>query len=96
MSKQVDALIQSGFSVQFYQPQRYIDSLCAVNAALEQYFGCLAGASAYLTPPHAQAVRPTIDRSISIYLYIYMFVVSIRNRVFVETIYNLYTIYIYI
>ncbi|OQR93116.1 nucleolar protein [Achlya hypogyna] len=60
-SKQVEKQLKAGYSVQFYQPQRYNDELCAVNAALEQTFGCLAGASAYLTPPNAQALAPHHD-----------------------------------
>ncbi|EQC40247.1 hypothetical protein, variant [Saprolegnia diclina VS20] len=60
-SKQVEKLMKQGYSVQFYQPQRYNDELCAVNASLEQTFGCLAGASAYLTPPNAQALAPHHD-----------------------------------
>ncbi|OQR81586.1 nucleolar protein [Thraustotheca clavata] len=60
-SKQVEKLMKNGYSVQFYQPQRYNDQLCTINAALEQQFGCLAGSSAYLTPPHAQALAPHHD-----------------------------------
>ncbi|KAF0720378.1 Aste57867_354 [Aphanomyces stellatus] len=58
---QVDDLLSSGYSVQFYQPQRYVDQLCAFNAALEAHYGCLAGSSAYLTPPNAQALAPHHD-----------------------------------
>jgi lysine-specific demethylase/histidyl-hydroxylase NO66 len=50
-----------GYSCQFYQPQRYVDGLVELNAALESYFGCLAGSSAYLTPPFSQALPPHHD-----------------------------------
>ncbi|ETV96185.1 hypothetical protein H310_10379 [Aphanomyces invadans] len=60
-SEQVDKLMTSGYSVQFYQPQRYQKNICNINAALEAHYGCLAGASAYLTPPHAQALAPHHD-----------------------------------
>ncbi|CAK4084261.1 unnamed protein product [Aphanomyces euteiches] len=60
-SKQVASLLSQGYSVQFYQPQRYVDELCAFNAALEAHYGCLAGSSAYLTPPKSQALAPHHD-----------------------------------
>jgi len=44
--KEVKRLQDEGYSVQFYQPQRYVDNLCEINAKLEQMFGSLAGASA--------------------------------------------------
>ncbi|CAI5712789.1 unnamed protein product [Hyaloperonospora brassicae] len=60
-SQEVDRLLDSGFSCQFYQPQRYTDGLYAINAAFEEVFGGLAGASAYLTPANAQALAPHYD-----------------------------------
>ncbi|RHY52801.1 hypothetical protein DYB34_004296 [Aphanomyces astaci] len=60
-SEQVGNLLSTGYSVQFYQPQRYQKKICDINAALEAHYGCLAGASAYLTPPHAQALAPHHD-----------------------------------
>lgn len=57
----VARLFEQGFSCQFYQPQRYVDELFKINAAFEAYFGSLAGASAYLTPPAAQALAPHHD-----------------------------------
>ncbi|TDH65131.1 uncharacterized protein CCR75_000651 [Bremia lactucae] len=60
-SRQVARLLDSGYSCQFYQPQRYADGLYELNAALEEAFGGLAGASAYLTPANAQALAPHHD-----------------------------------
>jgi hypothetical protein len=57
----VGSLFDRGFSCQFYQPQRYVDGLFALNSAFETIFGGLAGASAYLTPPNAQALAPHHD-----------------------------------
>ncbi|DBA02889.1 TPA: hypothetical protein N0F65_005916 [Lagenidium giganteum] len=59
--KKVNSLLDNGYSCQFYQPQRYADGLYRTNAAFEAYFGCLAGSSAYLTPPGAQALAPHHD-----------------------------------
>ncbi|GLD94868.1 hypothetical protein PINS_up003493 [Pythium insidiosum] len=59
--KNVSSLLNNRYSCQFYQPQRYVDGLYHLNAAFEEYFGCLAGASAYLTPPGAQALAPHHD-----------------------------------
>uniref|UniRef100_A0AAV1VLC8 Bifunctional lysine-specific demethylase and histidyl-hydroxylase n=1 Tax=Peronospora matthiolae TaxID=2874970 RepID=A0AAV1VLC8_9STRA len=60
-SQEVDRLLDRGFSCQFYQPQRYVDGLYEINAAFEEVFGCLAGASAYLTPANSQALAPHYD-----------------------------------
>lgn len=57
----VARLFEQGYSCQFYQPQRYVDELFRLNAAFEACFGSLAGASAYLTPPAAQALAPHHD-----------------------------------
>lgn len=57
----VGSLFDRGYSCQFYQPQRYIDGLSALNSAFETVFGGLAGASAYLTPPNSQALAPHHD-----------------------------------
>ena len=50
-----------GYTVQFYQPQRFIDGLYHVNAGFEYIFGTLAGASAYMTPSKAQGLAPHYD-----------------------------------
>ncbi|POM77498.1 Nucleolar protein, partial [Phytophthora palmivora] len=60
-SRQVASLLDRGYSCQFYQPQRYVDGLYELNAAFEEVFGGLAGASAYLTPANAQALAPHHD-----------------------------------
>eukprot|EP00644_Phytophthora_capsici_P000250 jgi/Phyca11/13637/fgenesh1_pg.PHYCAscaffold_4_\ len=60
-SRQVASLLDKGFSCQFYQPQRYVDGLYELNAAFEDVFGGLAGASAYLTPANSQALAPHHD-----------------------------------
>ncbi|CEG39540.1 Uncharacterized conserved protein [Plasmopara halstedii] len=60
-SRQVASLLDQGYSCQFYQPQRYADGLYELNAAIEEVFGCLAGASAYLTPANSQALAPHYD-----------------------------------
>ncbi|CAI5730649.1 unnamed protein product [Peronospora farinosa] len=60
-SRQVANLLDRGFSCQFYQPQRYVDGLYEINAAFEEVFGGLAGASAYLTPANSQALAPHYD-----------------------------------
>ncbi|KAG2529179.1 hypothetical protein JM16_002137 [Phytophthora kernoviae] len=60
-SRQVASLLDKGYSCQFYQPQRYVDGLYELNAAFEEVFGGLAGASAYLTPANSQALAPHHD-----------------------------------
>ncbi|ETP46732.1 hypothetical protein F442_07098 [Phytophthora nicotianae P10297] len=60
-SRQVASLLDIGYSCQFYQPQRYVDGLYELNAAFEEVFGGLAGASAYLTPANSQALAPHHD-----------------------------------
>lgn len=60
-SRQVASLLDRGYSCQFYQPQRYADGLYELNAAFEEVFGGLAGASAYLTPANSQALAPHHD-----------------------------------
>ncbi|KAI9906997.1 hypothetical protein PsorP6_004037 [Peronosclerospora sorghi] len=60
-SRQVASLLDRGYSCQFYQPQRYVDGLYEINAAFEEVFGGLAGASAYLTPANSQALAPHHD-----------------------------------
>lgn len=57
----LDKSFRDGYSVQFYQPQRYMDELFTVNTSFERQFGALAGSSAYLTPPGAQALAPHYD-----------------------------------
>lgn len=51
----------NGLTVQFYQPQRFSDPLWYLQSAFERVFGCLAGASAYLTPANNQGLAPHYD-----------------------------------
>ncbi|KAG6977190.1 hypothetical protein JG688_00000620 [Phytophthora aleatoria] len=60
-SRQVASLLDRDYSCQFYQPQRHVDGLYELNAAFEEVFGGLAGASAYLTPANSQALAPHHD-----------------------------------
>ena len=57
----VKSYFDSGYSVQFYQPQRYNDHLYSLLSAFESKFGVLAGSSAYLTPAKTQALAPHHD-----------------------------------
>lgn len=51
-----------GYTVQFYQPQRFNDPLYKMNCGFEHKFGTLAGSSAYLTPPgKLQGLEPHHD-----------------------------------
>lgn len=52
---------EAGYSVQFHQPQRYDDPLYRLNLRMEEIFGNLAGASAYLTPANSRALPPHHD-----------------------------------
>lgn len=53
--------LNSGNTVQFFQPQRFCHQLFAIMSSCETLFGTLAGASAYLTPPNAQGLAPHHD-----------------------------------
>jgi len=57
----VQKAFNEGFTLQFYQPQRFVDSLAKINWSLEYTFQTLAGASAYLTPPNSQGLEPHHD-----------------------------------
>lgn len=57
----LSAAFKAGFTCQFYQPQRFADSLYKINASFEHRLGSLAGASAYLTPPRSQGLEPHHD-----------------------------------
>jgi hypothetical protein len=54
-------LFKKGYTVQFFQPQRFSDKLHSICAGFEYVFGTLAGASAYLTPPNTQGLAPHWD-----------------------------------
>jgi hypothetical protein len=50
-----------GFTIQFFQPQRFSDQLHKIIAQFELIFGSLAGSSAYLTPGNSQGLAPHYD-----------------------------------
>lgn len=52
---------EEGGTVQFFQPQRFVDALWRINGGLEAFFSNLVGASAYLTPPGSQGLAPHHD-----------------------------------
>ena len=52
-AKEIDQLMKAGATVQFFQPQRYSENLWKLQASMEEFFGDLCGASAYLTPSKA-------------------------------------------
>ncbi|KAF1332222.1 Nucleolar protein, partial [Globisporangium splendens] len=77
--KKVARLFDQRYSCQFYQPQRYVDELFKINAAFEAHFGCLAGASAYLTPPAAQALAPHHD-DVEVFILQVLFIYNRRKK----------------
>ena len=50
-----------GYTVQFFQPQRFSDGLHRINASVEHALYSMAGASAYLTPAGQQGLAPHWD-----------------------------------
>lgn len=54
LSKFNDVLNSDGASVRFLAPQKYFDTLHAVMSGLEEQFGAMVGANAYLTPSGEQ------------------------------------------
>jgi ribosomal protein L16 Arg81 hydroxylase len=60
-TKDLQTGLKAGYSAQFFQPQRFSDSLHKIIASFEHAFGSLAGASAYLTPSRAQGLAPHHD-----------------------------------
>ena len=59
--RELEQAFSDKYTVQFYQPQRFSDELHRINAMLENLFGSLAGASAYLTPANTQGLAPHWD-----------------------------------
>ena len=57
LSKHLD----NGHTIQFFSPQRHVDTCWELCAAMEGALQCLTGASCYLTPPHAQGLAPHHD-----------------------------------
>lgn len=60
-SKIIEKAFKSGYTIQFFQPQRFSKFLQTVNAGFEFVFGNLAGSSSYLTPPSVQGLAPHYD-----------------------------------
>lgn len=58
---QLQALMESGWSLQVHQPQRFIEPLWRLAAALECQFQCLVGINSYITPPQCQGFAPHFD-----------------------------------
>ncbi|KMQ85480.1 lysine-specific demethylase no66-like protein, partial [Lasius niger] len=48
-------------SVRMLNPQTFIPQLHALNATLQEFFGCFVGANLYLTPPNSQGFAPHYD-----------------------------------
>ncbi|CAH2008944.1 unnamed protein product [Acanthoscelides obtectus] len=51
----------NGCSIRVLNPHTYDQRVYAVLAALQEYFGCMAGANVYLTPPGSQGFAPHYD-----------------------------------
>ena len=49
------------YTIQFFQPQRYIVKLREHMGKLEKQFSCLWGANIYMTPPSTQGLAPHYD-----------------------------------
>lgn len=49
---------EEGCTLQWHQPQRWVDGLWRLLAALEAQLGCLVGANAYITPKGASWGQP--------------------------------------
>ncbi|XP_036139270.1 ribosomal oxygenase 1 [Monomorium pharaonis] len=52
---------QNKCSVRMLNPQTFIPAIHALNATLQEYFGCFVGANLYLTPPNSQGFAPHYD-----------------------------------
>ncbi|KAL6442849.1 hypothetical protein ACFW04_002719 [Cataglyphis niger] len=52
---------RNGCSVRMLNPQTFISQLHALNATLQEFFGCFVGANLYLTPPNSQGFAPHYD-----------------------------------
>uniref|UniRef100_A0A1B6GDQ5 Bifunctional lysine-specific demethylase and histidyl-hydroxylase n=1 Tax=Cuerna arida TaxID=1464854 RepID=A0A1B6GDQ5_9HEMI len=51
----------NGCSVRLLNPQAFLPKIHALNATLQEYFGCFVGANVYLTPPNSQGFAPHYD-----------------------------------
>uniref|UniRef100_A0A0K8U7R9 Bifunctional lysine-specific demethylase and histidyl-hydroxylase n=1 Tax=Bactrocera latifrons TaxID=174628 RepID=A0A0K8U7R9_BACLA len=50
-----------GCSVRLLNPHTFLPDLFKLNTTLQEYFHCLVGANAYLTPPNSQGFAPHYD-----------------------------------
>ncbi|XP_053951676.1 bifunctional lysine-specific demethylase and histidyl-hydroxylase NO66 [Anastrepha ludens] len=50
-----------GCSVRLLNPHTFLRELFRLNTTLQEYFHCLVGANAYLTPPNSQGFAPHYD-----------------------------------
>ncbi|KYN11315.1 Lysine-specific demethylase NO66 [Trachymyrmex cornetzi] len=48
-------------SIRMLNPQIFIPRIHALNATLQEFFGCFVGANIYLTPPNSQGFAPHYD-----------------------------------
>lgn len=48
-------------TIQFHQPQRFIDVLWKIQEQLETWFGCLVGSNVYITHENSQGLAPHYD-----------------------------------
>lgn len=52
---------RDGCSIRLLNPQTFIPVLHSLNANLQEYFHCMVGANAYLTPANSQGFAPHYD-----------------------------------
>uniref|UniRef100_A0A1I8MGH8 Bifunctional lysine-specific demethylase and histidyl-hydroxylase n=1 Tax=Musca domestica TaxID=7370 RepID=A0A1I8MGH8_MUSDO len=50
-----------GCSIRLLNPHTFLPQLFTLNTTLQEYFHCLVGANAYLTPPNSQGFAPHYD-----------------------------------
>lgn len=59
--RELAAALEAGSSVRLLCPQRHHDGVWYLLSALEEAFGCMVGANAYLTPAASQGFAPHYD-----------------------------------
>lgn len=50
-----------GCSVRLLNPQTYMENIYKLNATIQEFFHCMIGTNAYLTPPGSQGFAPHYD-----------------------------------